>query len=664
MKNKSENPKKGKDPPGILDWLVDPIKGFFSGLFRGAVELSGAEVRGGSPQIGYYVRKSLPNDRVPWPASIIAEGLAGAFKYDEFGPDTLVEKAKIAVGGSSPEWKTEMEAGMAKFSTRIETEYLKKLIMPPQGASPITMDEARVWGTGLVSTSIGMATAIWLAHMITEAGSLGQIEGVNELYRNIMSATGLAAISAAFLRVPVDVGIITPTRQFYLNAFKPNIPPGPDLVTMVVREAFDPKMVVKAPPDFVKWMGYAGYSEEWCDRYWTSHFLPIGLRQAYENLWRGNWTKEQFMYALYVADIHPMWREAIYNVAFQPPGVRELGYGYDVGAYSVEDIEKYRRMAGQSPEDARKSAFAMVAYRTETERNDLRREALEDFVAGFDDETELRANLTALGGRPEIIDLWVARAKFRAKRDLLLDLKKTIVDQYVKGWIDEDQLNQDLIELGFVADRRAVLVQEALTRRLKYKREEETEKKKLMTLAKVEKARELGLLSDDQFITRVMDIGYTEEDARLMLQIELTPRPVSPEEMERRRRTILSRKNRAEHRYERTLARLNENVQITAGLLEDVSIAMKESLDIIDTQLAIIDEDLPTATPERAAVLTARRLVLVQRRELQVARYEARIRSLTEQQKNLTEWVSMITKQRDEELAEYDAELKLLEVAG
>jgi len=647
---------------GIAETFRDSLQAGADFFIARFAELTGGVLRPGSPAV--YYRTPVSRWWEGWPASIISDGLAGAFKRDDTSGETFTEKAKHAFGISSPEWVEDLNLASGNYFSLIKTEYVDKLIAPPVGSSPVTPEEAIRFGTGLVTTAIGLAAAIWTAHIIAEAGSLGQMDGVNELYHNIMSATGLAAISAAFLRIPLEAGVLIPARQFYMNVFKPEIPGSGDLVRMVVREAFDPKMMIKAPPEFTGAMALQGFSELWCDRYWTAHFEPIALRQAYENLWRGYWEKSDFMYALHIADIHPMWREDIYNVAFRPPSVREMGYGFDVGVYTVDDIIKYRRWEGLSPEDAEKAGISMVAYRTEAEREALRREALEDYVAGLDDEEELRANLAACGGRPEIIELWVERAKYRTKRDLILDLKKTSVDQCVKGWITERQLDQDLIELDFTAERRAVIMEEARTRRLKYKREEETERKKLMTLAKIEKARELGLISDPEYITRVMETGITEEDAELMLAIELTPKPVTAEEMERRRKTVLSKRARAVRRYEMALTRITNQIELTASQLEDAKITMEESLDIIDTQIAVIDADLPTATPERSAVLTARRLVLVQRREAQVARYKTRVHTLTEQHKNLLELRDLTTHQRDEELAEYDAELKLLEVAG
>jgi len=410
------------------------------------------------------------------------------------------------------------------------------------------------------------------------------------------------------------------------------IPPPPDIIRMVVREAFLPEMVVSAPDVFAEYMAKKGFSREWSDRYWTAHFEPIALRQAYENLWRGFWDKDDFMFALHIADVHPRWREDIYNVAFGPPGMRELGYGYDTGLYTLEDIVKYRRWGGLSPEDADKAGRAMVAYRTEAEREALRREAIADYIAGLDDETELRNKLAAIGGRPEIIELWVSRAMYREDRDVKVQLVSMVKDQFVKGLITEAELRSDLSAIGVVPARIDVHVAQAVTRKGKQAREETVEKKRLLTESKVAQAWELGLIGDSQYVSRVVDLGYTTEDAQLLLDIQRTPRPVTPEEMDRRRRSVQSRINRTRRRYELQISRLDVRTSVTAGEIEALETEMKETLDVIDFQILSIGEDLAAITPEvlTKPIIAARARVL-RRYEVAFARVDRRESALTEE---------------------------------
>lgn len=578
-----------------------------------------------------------------------------------------------------------------------------------KGHSPIKPEDALPLGIGAVAVAVvggGLGTTIVDLISTKVVGTGLDLRALGSFVTQVINPQ---MFIGAVLGVLIGVGVRSPLTQFYRKQFRPEIPdvktatsmlwrgtltedqytdvvarwgfgdpfdaayldltkeiPGPaDLIRMVVREAFLPEMVVEAPPVFAEYMAKQGFAKEWSDRHWTAHFIPIALRQAYDNLWRGLWDKKQFMFALHIADIHPMWREDIYNVAFRPPGVRELGYGYDTGLYTVEDIVEYRRWGGLSPEDAEKAGKAMVAYRTEAEREALRREALADYVAGLDDEAELRDNLAQIGGRPEIIELWVARANYRLERDLILDLVKVVITDFVKRWSTEDELRQDLIELGVVPDRREVMIREAKARRLKAKKADAAEKHKLLTAAKIAKGRELGLIGDAEFIDRHIKAGYLEDDAELLLAIELTPRPVTPEEIERRKKTITSRLARAQRRWEARLARIQGHIELTALQLEDTTVMKDEALDVLDAQIAVYDELIEMAPEERIPLLQERRKVVVQRRELTEVRWASRIRKLTEQHTSLLEEKALMERHRDEELGEYEGELELLgEVAG
>lgn len=558
-------------------------------------------------------------------------------------------------GSPDEEIHHDLQIMIATMNQRVEKE-IKEMYQSPARIEDVVRvagTVAALLGVGIISVKV-LASAADLAHPLKDIG-------FKDIATTMIAGTGAAMTMSTLIRLPTEVGLITPLRYAYNRLFTPNVAPAPDLITMSVREAFDPENVVSAPSIFAEYMQYHGFSREWSDRYWTMHFLPIALRQGYENLWRGLWTKDQFMTMLRIADIHPRWREDIYKVAYRAPSTRELGYGFDVGEYSVEDIIEYRRWGGLSEEDAIKAGRSMVAYRTEAEREALRREAMADYVAGLDTEAELRSNLSAIGGRPEIIDLWVSRANYRLERDLILDLVKVARTDYIKGYLDDNAYNQTLITLGIVAERRTVIFKEAQSRKASAAVAIKITKAKALPISRVRKARTLGIKDDQWYIQRMMDHDYTEEDARIDLEIELTPRPITDEEKERRRETVTSRKAKAERRYQRTLERQDNQLDLMALQLTDLRTILSESLDVIDAQISVLELDLPGATPEKVQDINARIDVLLQRRELTEARLNARISDLIVQRSQLEETKALTEKQRDEELWEYDNELKAVE---
>lgn len=308
------------------------------------------------------------------------------------------------------------------------------------------------------------------------------------------------------------------------------IPPSADLITMVVREAFLPEMVIKAPDVFSKYMAMRGYTGEWSDRYWTAHFLPIPLAQAYDNLRRGYWTKEQFEFALRIADVHPRWYEDIYNVAFNPPSIREMGYGYDVGVYTLEDIKMYRRWGGLSEVDAEKSAVSMVAYRTEAERNAVRTEYMYAYGRGELSREDLELMLTGIGTAPEAVPLWLERAelyKERVTKESAMPEQRMVSSSealyaFKNGLRDEDWTRGVLADLLWTYDRIELAVN-----RVKFELVEAEEKVKPVvfkepSLSLIRDYYRYGYISADEIPVFLGDLNYSEDDSAAMAEIMVT----------------------------------------------------------------------------------------------------------------------------------------------
>lgn len=326
------------------------------------------------------------------------------------------------------------------------------------------------------------------------------------------------------------------------------LPPASDLVTMVVREAFDPKMVVPAPEIFAAEMAKKGFSKIVSDRYWTMHFVPMPLSQAYDNLARGYWTKEQFLDLLRIADIHPMWREDIYNVAFVAPSIRELGYGFDVGVYDLEDIVRYRRYGRLSPEDADKSAVAMVAYRTEAEREAVRREHMHLYALDRETREEFEANLRRVWTNEAAIPLWLERGDLereRLKKEAAMPEPRVVSSSealyaFRNKLRDESWTRAALADIGWVEDRITLAIE-----RVKFEfeediREEKEKEAKPLTLTQLRDMYKYKRINRDQLVLGLGMLRYNEGDAEMLAQdiiddvaAELAPRRLTVTQVNR-----------------------------------------------------------------------------------------------------------------------------------
>jgi hypothetical protein len=309
-------------------------------------------------------------------------------------------------------------------------------------------------------------------------------------------------------------------------ALKDVIPPINDLIRFAVREAFP---VAAGKPQFdemKKWARMQGLTDYWVDRYWLAHFDRMPLSIAYRNVHRGFFNWEQFEHYLLLADIHPDDWEAIKRVAFEVPSLRELGYGFDVGVYSYDDIKKYRRWAGLSPEDAEKSAAAMVAYRTEAEREAVRRELLYLFSLGHISRAEFETELKNLGTNPYAIPLWIKRGELLARRrqtESGVNEPKTITRSdaqwlFEYGLRNEDWLRRVLKFLGYSDDAINAYVDQSKARIIERAKPAPVKKPRSLSISQLTRLTKAGKISPTELPSRLMAADYSKSDAEAIAQ--------------------------------------------------------------------------------------------------------------------------------------------------
>jgi hypothetical protein len=316
------------------------------------------------------------------------------------------------------------------------------------------------------------------------------------------------------------------------------IPPIQDLVRFAVREAYldhSPEVQYPAMVDIAKQMGLTQESAEW---YWYAHWDRIPVNLMFANYHRGFWDVAKLERMLKIVDIHPDDRQDIIKVAYGPPNVRELGYGWDVGQYTEEDIAKYRRFGGLSPEDADKAARSLVAYRTEGERNSVRTELM--YAYGFEriEEDTLRLELEALNTPQEAIELWVTRAELYRERmkKPTLDIEGRIISSsealtaFKFGIRDEAWTRAALADLDWTADRIEVAIEKAKIDIEAKKEEPVVPKYRKLTVAQIRNFYSLHLLTKEQMEVELVNIGYSADDAAVLAEVftmepEVTPQP-------------------------------------------------------------------------------------------------------------------------------------------
>jgi hypothetical protein len=313
------------------------------------------------------------------------------------------------------------------------------------------------------------------------------------------------------------------------------IPPIQDLIRFAVREAYGDHSSEVQYPTMVNIAKKMGLSEEASSWYWYAHWDRIPVNLMYANYYRGLWDVDKLMRMLKIVDVHPDDRQDIINVAYGPPSIREMGYGFDVGVYSEDDIVRYRRWGGLSPEDAAKSGKAMVAYRTETERNSIRTELM--YALGDDriDAETFIQKLLELNTPEAAIDLWVERAELYRERVLkpTTDVEGRTVSSsealtaFKLGLRDESWTREMLAKLFWTVERIDTAVERAKLEMEQDKAKAEEVKYRKLTIAQITNSYGLGLITKEDMTTEFIIIGYSPDDAELLTAVYTAPKAVT-----------------------------------------------------------------------------------------------------------------------------------------
>ncbi len=392
-------------------------------------------------------------------------------------------------------------------------------------------------------------------------------------------------IDIATFNIMIAKQAVHPDIREKLVKLTESIPPSSDIITMVVREAFEASNIVTAPTDFSSWMLKKGYSNYWSDKYWTAHFLPMALTQGYDNLRRGYWDEAKFKDLLRIADIHPRWHDDIVKVAWNPPTTRELGYGFDVGVYSREDLIKYRRWGGLSLEDATKAADSLIDYRLDAERNSLRSLWMNQYVNGAIEEKDLRGKLKDLKTNAGAIELWVDRG------NLLIDAKKyessltepknltrsDIQYMFEQGLKVEKWFTETLEGLGYAEDIVKIYLEQSKFKIELAKAKLNTPTEKHLSVAEITNLYYNKIIPVEELTAGLVRLGYNSIDAQKLTNLIILETPQTFKQLTIAQLTTMLHKG--EITREEMLARLKamkysiEDAEALTKLIEQTKVA-------------------------------------------------------------------------------------------
>jgi len=319
-----------------------------------------------------------------------------------------------------------------------------------------------------LATSAGIATLI-------EAISFGQIEGGQNILKVADTTRGLTSFANQVSMIRLKA-IYLNMYQRYQNQANPTMLPGSgDLVRSALREVWDPTrreelLREQAPSLYYKFMGEQGYNFDRAADYWAAHWVLPSVGQLNEMLHRRVITPEDWDRFVRYNDFDPEVRPWLKAISFKP--------------YTRVDIRRMKDLELVTDQ-----------------------EVLDNYKdLGYDDEHAERMTIWTKA--------YIISVEMRAR--------------YSKGWVTPDVILGELIAAGVPESRAKIWIQ----RIVKADQEERTAKERDLTKAEIVKGVKEAVLSVEEAIELLIDMGYDRDEAEYIIAINVEVMTGSPKTLE------------------------------------------------------------------------------------------------------------------------------------
>jgi len=361
-------------------------------------------------------------------------------------------------------------------------------------------------------------------------------------------------------KIPVETFTSIARRNGYLTtddinnaiAVAIDVPTVSDLIRMMVRDVGDPEIVKEYGMDDQfeqKWSGeletYAnaqGLTTEIAKLHWRAHWNHPSPTQAFEMLHRlrpdSKWanklqeqlkveagtrgeksagvitTSADVQRLLEVNDLSWYWRERLGAISYNPLTRTDVLRAYMIDAIKEEDLLSAYQDAGYTAFDA--ATLVEFAKQQKKERNQRKlgsrdyKHLVKMFIDGYiiqaEFEEELKRRVPSEAKREAIMqDTFYELDLRRRKNDV-----DCIKVHYMNGTVDDLEAKAQMIRVGMPVVGADELIANWLCKRKKVKKE--------VTAAKLCEWRERNLITPEQHLKRLVNLGYTVTDADIIVK--------------------------------------------------------------------------------------------------------------------------------------------------
>ena len=241
------------------------------------------------------------------------------------------------------------------------------------------------------------------------------------------------------------------------------------------------------------------------------HQLP-SLGSADQMLFEGNITQAQWSRLYDVAGWSDQYQDAWYKTMFKEPGERLMATMFEIPGPWLNRVPSWLKEIGYTSEDADLIAEFSLARAHVDDQKLLVAQAENDYIAGLDDEGELKANLAAAGLDDVEVAYHVAKAKKQGRRALLTDQVATTKEKFMDGTIDQAKASAELLSYGLKQVKAQVLTSRWVAQKTPKLATITKAQEKQLTVDQVLDLYELGRWTLQKTRTRLRNMDYSPDD--------------------------------------------------------------------------------------------------------------------------------------------------------
>lgn len=420
--------------------------------------------------------------------------------------NALVEIFRVVVEKVAEPFKTrlaEMFASLSALSQATTTS----------DASGVLATMNMIWGkyTNTITETLVIG-------LLTELLSLGQLDQVARTMMDALSLMPIGKVADELFFLEYEVGVKPKVVQYLRRKHLPEIPSPSELITMVVREAFDPRFVTPAPEIFAKYMELQGFSKEWSDRFWTAHWRWVPNETAIDMFHRGIISMEDLQRTFIINDVHPQTLEWWTKYIYRLPNRVEARIMGRFGLLTQEQMDRILKAEGIDPEFIPALRTMIFEYHLGSVQTKIESFAISAYEDGMISAEVFRQWMTVARFPESVIALAQQLADYKRNVAIRQEKRKLIKTWAKKGYLSYDEAIAALQSLGIEPDVLSLDAEEIRVHRIMGE-ESELDSLRNRILNAALSAYDDGLLNRAEFVNilRSMNLSDTVINAYAQL---------------------------------------------------------------------------------------------------------------------------------------------------